>query len=580
MSSTSESDAALREQARAWLRADPDPATRAELQQLLDGDDAEALAARFARPLTFGTAGLRGVLGAGPARMNRVVVRRTSAGLASWIYAHGEAGDGLVVGRDARHGSAEFAADVAATASRFGVKVMAFRRALPTPLTAFAVKQTGAAAGVMITASHNPPRYNGYKVFVADGSQIIPPADAEVAAAAETTTLVPIAPSDRAPAASTYPFGDDDEKLLDAYRRMALGLIDPSGPRDVRIVYTAMHGVGGAVLSGLLAAAGFTDVVKVAEQFEPDPDFPTVTFPNPEEPGALDLALATARHSGADVVLANDPDADRLAVAVPDRSGAWRTLTGDEVGILLADHLLSRGSGSDRLVTTTFVSSRMLQVLAARVGVAYEETPTGFKWIARTGSRHPGYRLVLGYEEALGYAASEAVADKDGLTAGLLMAELAALDRARGRSLLDHLDELHAQLGVHLTRQRSIRADGAEWSSPEAGMAALTGLVSGWRKQPPTTFTGHAVTALTDLADGYEGYPAENGLIFELDGGDRVILRLSGTEPKLKLYVEAVTPPPGTNDLAAARARAAADLDAIQAELTQTLDSKLRRAIG
>lgn len=580
MTSMSESDAVLRQRASAWLKADPDPASRAELQQLLDGGDEAALAARFEHPLKFGTAGLRGVLGAGPARMNRVVVRRTSAGLASWLYDRGAAGSGLVVGRDARHGSAEFAADVAATASRFGVKVMAFQRALPTPLTAFAVKRTGAAAGVMITASHNPPQYNGYKVFVADGSQIIPPADAEVAAAAEATALIPLAPSDRAPAAFTYPFGDDDEELLGAYRQMALGLIDPEGPREVRIVYTAMHGVGGAVLSGLLAAAGFGDVVKVAEQFAPDPDFPTVTFPNPEEPGALDRALATAQRVGADVVLANDPDADRLAVAVPDRAGAWRMLTGDEVGILLADHLLARGSGSDRLVATTFVSSQMLRALAAETGVAYEETPTGFKWIARTGRRHPGHHLVLGYEEALGYAASEAVADKDGLTAALLLAELAALDRARGRSLLDHLDALYARLGVHLTRQLSIRADGTEWPSPEAGMAALTGLVAAWREQPPAAFAGHPIVAVTDLADGYQGYPAENGLIFGLDGGDRAILRLSGTEPKLKLYVQSVTPPPGTADLAAARARAAADLEAIQAELTQMVDSRLRRAIG
>ena len=570
-----------REAARRWLEVDPDPATRRELEGLLQAGDDAGIEERFAHPLRFGTAGLRAELGAGPARMNRLVVRRTTAALATWLTARGEAGGGLVVGRDARHGSDAFAADAAAVAARFGVAVHALHRALPTPITAFAVRHSGAAAGVMITASHNPPHDNGYKLYLSDGAQVIPPYDAEVAAAADVVDLDPSPPPGTAPAPLTHPFGDGDEQLLEAYRRMALALVDPEGPRELTVVYTPLHGVGGAVLPGLLAAAGFADVRPVATQAAPDPDFPTVRFPNPEEPGTLDLALASARRSGADVMIANDPDADRLAVAVPDGSD-WRVLSGNELGILLADHLLAVSTGEPRLVATSLASSRMLAALAADAGVAYEETPTGFKWIARAGRRHPGHRLVLGYEEALGYAVSEAVADKDGMTAALVVAEMAARDRAEGRSMLERLDALHARLGVHLTTQWSIRADGedgGEGEDTEAGMARLSGLIAAWRGDPPTAFAGRPVTEVVDLAAGYRGYPPTDGMILELGRGEgRLVLRPSGTEPKLKLYLEAITPPPGLDGLAAARDHATAALDALRGDVAAALDAGLRAA--
>ena len=411
----------------AWIARDPDPATRAELEGLLAVGDGAGLHARFDHPLEFGTAGLRGELGAGPGRMNRAVVRQTTAGVAAWIAERGDAARqaGLVIGYDARHGSATFAADTAAVAAGAGVRTFLLGRPLPTPIIAFAVRHLGAAAGVMITASHNPAPDNGYKAYAADGAQVIPPDDSRI------TTLA----GELGPPPETQPAGSrrvedlDDAPLLSAYTESVTRVLDPAGPRALRAVYTPLHGVGGAVLPDLLVAAGFDPPVPVPRQAEPDPDFPTVAFPNPEEPGALDLAVAEARRVAADVVLANDPDADRLAVAFADRAGRFRVLTGDELGALLADYLLSRTTGDARLVATTVVSSSLLSSLAAEAGVDYAETLTGFKWIARAAASRPGHHLVFGYEEALGYAVSEAVADKDGLSAALVAAELAAARR-------------------------------------------------------------------------------------------------------------------------------------------------------
>ncbi|HEX3906480.1 MAG TPA: phospho-sugar mutase, partial [Mycobacteriales bacterium] len=342
----------------AWLAGDPDPVTRAELTELLDAGDVTALAERFTHPLQFGTAGLRGELGAGPARMNRSVVRRTTAGVASWVLdcGRGAAAAGVVVGRDARHGSERFAADVIDVLTSFGVAVHVLAPPLPTPLTAFAVGRLGAAAGIVVTASHNPAPDNGYKVYAGDGAQIIPPDDADIASAAARE---PTQPEGTTAGVVT----DVTEGVLASYRTAVLGLLDPDGPRDLRVIYTPMHGVGGAVLPGLLRAAGFDAPHIVAEQADPDPDFPTLPFPNPEEPGALDLAVAEAARVGADVVLANDPDADRLAVAVPGRDGTWRSFTGNELGILLAEECLRVTTGADRLVATTVVSSSMLSAL-------------------------------------------------------------------------------------------------------------------------------------------------------------------------------------------------------------------------
>ncbi|MDA8298133.1 MAG: phospho-sugar mutase [Actinomycetota bacterium] len=537
------------------MAEDPDPATRAELAALLAAGDRRELESRFGRPLRFGTAGLRGELGAGPARMNRAVVRSTTAGLARFLLAQGPlAAQGLVVGRDARHQSARFAADTAEVAAAAGVPVHRLDEALPTPLTAFAVRHLAAAAGVMITASHNPARDNGYKVYVADGGQVLPPADAEIAAAAGplgpgAPVPAPVRPVDRA-------------ALVSAYCAATLALLDANGARQVRAVYTPMHGVGGAVVPELVTRAGFPPLIPVREQMAPDPDFPTVAFPNPEEPGALDLALTTARREGAQLVLANDPDADRLAVAVPDRRGGWQALSGDELGILLAERVLARTSGTDRLVATTIVSSSMLAALAAEAGVHYAETLTGFKWIARAADARAGTRLVFGYEEALGYAVNPAVvADKDGMSAALVVLEMAAEAAAGGEGLLERLDRLAARLGVHLTGQYSLRLEGDD------GPGQMAAVMSAFRDAPPDSLAGCAVSAVADLAQGADGLPPTDGVRLRLGESARVVLRPSGTEPKLKAYLEVVTPPPGAAGLAEARRLAGELLDALRDEV-------------
>ncbi len=568
--------AGLAAEARAWMAADPDGSTRAELAALLDAGDGAAVRDRFERPLKFGTAGLRGALGAGPARMNRFVVRATTAGVARWVLSQGAeaARRGLVVGRDARHGSEEFARDVAEVAAGAGVRVRVLPRPLPTPLTAFAVKHLGAAAGVMVTASHNPAADNGYKVYMADGAQVIPPDDAVIAEAAGTAMAGAITSpaGSRAPEAATVRPGEiiDEAELLGAYRRAAFGLLDPTGPRRLRIVYTPLHGVGGEVLPELLAQAGFGPVSVVAAQAVPDPDFPTVAFPNPEEPGALDLAFADAVRLDADLVLANDPDADRLAVAVPDPSrGTWRMLTGDELGVLLADHVLAATSGDDRLVATTIVSATMLSEMAQAAGVAYVETLTGFKWIARAARRRPGSRFVFGYEEALGYQVGEAVSDKDGLSAALVAAGMAAAAKDQGTSLIDRLDSLASRFGVHETAQWSLRLEGP------AAQGEMAGIVGAWRTRPPATLAGLTVTGLVDLAAGTGELPAANALVLRLEKGARVVLRPSGTEPKLKVYFEVATGPVSPERLAEERRQADRLLGSLRDDVTARCQSMI-----
>lgn len=550
-----------------WTAADPDPATRQELQALIAAGDTAGLRSRFENPLSFGTAGLRGALGAGPARMNRLVVRKTTAGLARWLLDQGPdaARRGMVVGRDARNGSAEFASDVAEIALAAGVRVRMLPRPLPTPMTAFAVKHFGAAAGVMITASHNPAADNGYKVYAGDGAQVIPPDDAEIAEAAASAP-----PSSFAPVGERTGTGEviDEVELLAAYRRAAFSFLEAGGPRRLRIVYTPMHGVGGAVLPALLDDAGFGPVSIVAAQAEPDPLFPTVAFPNPEEPGALDLAIADAVRLEADIILANDPDADRLAVAVPDPvNRIWRRLTGDELGALMAAHLLATTEGSDRLVATTIVSSTMLSKMASAAGVAYVETLTGFKWIARAALRRPGTRLVFGYEEALGYEVGDVVSDKDGLSAALVAAEIAATAKAEKGSVVEMLDALASRFGVHATSQWSLRLEG---SRAQSEMAAI---VAGWRAEPPEVLGGLAVTEIADLAVAASELPPTDALVIRLGTEARVVLRPSGTEPKLKAYFEVVSEPVPPDGLAAQRRRAAALLRRLEGDVAARCQS-------
>ncbi|HEY5184587.1 MAG TPA: phospho-sugar mutase [Actinomycetes bacterium] len=530
--------------ARAWLADDPDEDTRAELEALLVADEVEELADRFDGRLEFGTAGLRGPLGAGPNRMNRAVVRRTAAGLAAYVRAHGDGA--VVVGYDARYKSDEFAHDTAAVMEGAGVPAMVLPHPLPTPVLAFAIRHLGCAAGVMVTASHNPAQDNGYKVYLGDGSQIVPPADAEISAAIDAVGRV-----------SELPLGEEwttlGDEVADAYLARVTGLVRPAGSRELSVVYTPLHGVGRALAVEAFHRAGFTDVHVVAEQADPDPDFPTVPFPNPEEPGAMDLALAAAAAKGADLVIANDPDADRCAVAVPLPDGGYRMLRGDEVGALLAVHLLDRGATG--AFACSIVSSTLLGTIAADRGVRFAQTLTGFKWISRVEG------LAFGYEEALGYCVDPAgVRDKDGISAALLVAELAAEQRAKGRTLLDVLDDVERRYGVHATDQLSVRVE---------DLSVITAAMDRLRSAPPSALGGRAVVAMDDLAQGVDGLPPTDGLRLQLEGGARVVVRPSGTEPKLKAYLEVVVPISAS--LAAARDAAATRIAAIKADLQSNL---------
>ncbi|GAA3444211.1 phospho-sugar mutase [Planomonospora venezuelensis] len=543
--------------AQAWLAQDPDPETRAELEALLSGGDEAALRDRFQAKLEFGTAGLRGELGAGPNRMNRVTVMRAAAGLAAVLGP----GRHVVIGYDARHNSDVFARDTAAVLTGAGLQASLLPAPLPTPVLAFAVRHLGADAGVTVTASHNPPRDNGYKVYWGDGSQIVPPVDAEISAAIDAAGPVSELPLGSPEDPSWTDLG---QEIVAAYLD-AVTLLPLGDARDLRVAYTPLHGVGGVTLTSAFLAAGFEGPVTVEAQADPDPDFPTVAFPNPEEPGAMDLALELAGRIGADLVLANDPDADRCAVGVPLPGGGYRMLTGDEVGALLGEHVIRQTSG-DRLVATTIVSSSLLGKIAADYGVRYAETLTGFKWIMKAGSeRGDGGGLVFGYEEALGYSVGSdgglPVHDKDGIGAALTVAGLAAGARRDGRTLLDLLDDQARRYGLHATSQLSVRV---------SDLSLIAGAMARLRATPPAELGGRKVESAEDLNLGAGGLPPTDGLRYLLTGGARVVVRPSGTEPKLKCYLEVVVPV--TGEVAGARARAAEDLSALKLDLAALLD--------
>lgn len=535
--------------ARAWMAEDPDPETADELAKLIEAGDTTELADRFSGMLQFGTAGLRGELGAGPMRMNRNVVIRAAAGLAAYLKAQGHDGGLVVVGYDARYKSADFARDTAAVMTGAGLRAAVLPRPLPTPVLAYAIRHLGAVAGVEVTASHNPPRDNGYKVYLGDGSQIVSPADAEIAAQIDAIAALADVPR------AEDGWQDLGDEVLEAYLARTDAVLTPGSPRGVRTVYTAMHGVGKDVVLAAFARAGFPAPVLVAEQAEPDPAFPTVAFPNPEEPGAMDLSFATAARVSPDIVIANDPDADRCAVAVPDAASAsgWRMLRGDEVGALLAAHLVHKGATG--VFAESIVSSSLLGRIAEAAGVGYEETLTGFKWISRVEG------LRYGYEEALGYCVDpEGVRDKDGVTAALLVAELASELKEQGRTLTDLLDDLAMEHGLHATDQLSVRVE--DLSVIASAMAAL-------RAEPPVSLAGLRVTSAEDLNEGTATLPPTDGLRYYLEGDykARVIVRPSGTEPKLKCYLEVVVPVAEASDLLPARARGQEVLDAIKKDL-------------
>jgi phosphomannomutase len=537
---------ALRDAAMRWIADDPDPTTRTELQQVLAAamvgtvGAVDDLADRMSGMLRFGTAGLRGPVRAGPAGMNVAVVRRATAGLAAWLRAggaeavpRGDGHDTVVVGRDARHGSDAFAAAAAEVLAGAGFTVRVLPAPLPTPVLAFAVRELGAVAGVQVTASHNPRADNGYKVYLADGAQLAPASGTEIEAAIATTpAAVAIA------TAATATEADVTDAYLERVARLPRGTA-----RTLRVALTPLHGVGGAIAVHALHRAGFTDVHVVPTQAAPDPDFPTVTFPNPEEPGAVDALLGLAAEVDADLAIALDPDADRCALAVPT-PGGWWMLTGDETGVLLGDHLLRSGGYTDPLVATTVVSSSMLRAVAAAYGVRYAETLTGFKWIVRGG---PG--LVYGYEEALGYCVDpDAVRDKDGIAAAVLACDLAASLKAAARDLPGRLEELAVAHGVHLTEGVSLRME------PTARDAAAARL----QAAPPEGWTSEL--------------PAPDVLVLRR-AGERLVVRPSGTEPKLKAYLEVVEPVPDAAALPAALAAARTRLDTLRAEVRALLES-------
>lgn len=569
----------LHEAARRWIDADPDPVTRSAGQAVLDSGDEAALAEHFGAHLTFGTAGLRGALGPGPNRMNRAVVRRASAGFGQYLLrtVPDARARGVVVGFDGRHGSRTFAEDTAAVLGGLGLPVYLYENVVPTPQLAHAVRFLGCAGGVMVTASHNPPQDNGYKVYWGDGAQIVPPQDEGISACIEA---VGPAREIAVPALSALRVAGTLKPVPDAVLTRYLDEVAAArvwdGPTDLRIVYTAMHGVGRALVERVLRGHGYEDLHLVAAQADPDPDFPTVRFPNPEEPGALDLALALAREVGADLLIANDPDADRLAVAVPDGRGGYQALTGDQVGVLLADELLRYGPADDRprLVATTIVSSSMLSRVAAAHGAAYAEALTGFKWLAHLALRHEagGGRFVMGYEEALGYSVGSIVRDKDGVSAALVFADLAARCRREGRSVLDRLVELYRTHGFHLNVQRSVKLPGL------TGAERIKAAMSALRSDPPGTLAGARVLRLRDLLTGEAldlasgarspiDLPRSDVLAFDLEDGGRVLARPSGTEPKIKFYFEVRSPLGADEPLAAAAERARARVEALATDL-------------
>ncbi|MGB5953348.1 MAG: phospho-sugar mutase [Ornithinimicrobium sp.] len=544
------------ERAREWAADDPDEATQAELLALIeraesdDAADADAarddLDDRFQTMLAFGTAGLRGEMGAGPHRMNRSVVIRAAAGVSA--YLHDEVGVSqpvVVIGFDARRNSETFATDTAAVVTAAGGRAYLLPAPLPTPVLAFAIGHLGADAGVMVTASHNPAADNGYKVYLGDGSQIVPPADAQIAAhidAVSSTASVPRAQS------GWQTLGED---VLEAYLDSVAAVVDPASSRELSLVHTALHGVGADVIRRAFERAGFSAPAPVAEQEQPDPTFSTVTFPNPEEAGAMDAALTLAEAVHPDAVLANDPDADRCAVAVPGKDG-WRMLRGDEVGVLLGHHLIQRGidpDGERTVFARSIVSSRLLGAMARTAGLPAEETLTGFKWIGRV----PG--LAFGYEEALGYCTDpERVPDKDGVSAALLIAELLAGLRAHDRTVDDVLDDLALAHGVHATEAFSVRLD---------DLSAVPSMLEALISSPPETIGGVNVRSVEDLEDPDDDLPGTPGARFYLDDDTRIIVRPSGTEPKLKVYIEAIVPVSDRAQISEGRDLAGSRLDAV-----------------
>jgi len=511
--------------AKQWLECESDLHNCQEIEALLAGPESE-LIERFAGHLEFGTAGLRGPLGAGPQRMNRSLVQMTAAAITQRLLEENHKESPLVViGFDARTQSDVFASDTARVLANQNIRCVLLPKVLPTPVLAFSVLQIKASAGIMVTASHNPRQDNGYKVYWKDGAQINAPLDQEISAYLDEITPNEVELASLDSSLITH----DEGNLLEQYLDMAASCVLQPQNSEMKITYTPIHGVGRDTLVEAFTRAGFPAVHVVAEQAEPDPSFSTVDFPNPEVPGTLDLALAEAKRVEADLLLANDPDADRLAVVVPDGE-AWRVFNGNEIGALLAEHVLKSSEGSDRLVVTTIVSSRMLKEIANHHGVHYEETLTGFKWIMRPGIDNPEKSFVFGYEEALGFAVGDHVHDKDGVTAALVFAELAAEAKRQGRSVVDCLHDLWNRHGVHVTGQVAYRFGGS---------GVMSEIMKEIRRNPPKKIGAASINKVVDFLKEGSGLPPTDAIAFETDEV-RVIVRPSGTEPLIKIYGEAV----------------------------------------
>ncbi len=545
------------------MAEDPSSETRDELAAIVARGDEAELRSRFAGPLEFGTAGLRGVLGAGESRMNRAVVLRTTYGLGKALPS---IEGGCVIGFDGRHLSRIFAEDTACVLAALGIRAHLFRAVSPTPVTSFAVKFLRAAAGVMVTASHNPPEYNGYKVYWSNSAQIIPPIDGDIARKIEAAPAAKDVPRlDLAEARRRGLVVDVEDAVLAAYDDAIDALRFGEGKRrDLRIVYTAMHGVGNLFAMRALARAGFTDVFSVPEQAEPNGDFPTVAFPNPEEKGAMDLSLSHARARNAELIIANDPDADRLAVAIPHEKSATKylQLTGNQVGVLLGYHLITRGPKKDKpLALASIVSSPELGNIARALGVRWEETLTGFKWIANRAmdiERTDAASFIFGYEEALGYTVGDVVRDKDGVSGALIMAELVAHLLGEGRTVHDELEAIARKFGLFVSGQVNVVRKGTE------GPKEIAAMMDRIRAATATTLGPFKVTTKTDFAPGARGLPKTNMVAFDLEGGSRVIARPSGTEPKAKFYFDVCDRIAEGEPLDAADARARTRMKALE----------------
>ena len=552
-----------------WIAGDPDPATRRELEVLLDRGAESDLADRMGGTLEFGTAGIRGEVGAGSNRMNRAVVIRTTAGLADFLADAGRSHGTVVLGYDARLSSRQFAEDAVGVLIAAGITVRYFDHPVPTPVVAHAARDLEAAAAVVVTASHNPPRDNGYKVYDVNAAQIVPPVDTRIAAAIRRVGPASEVPRiEEAMAGATERASSLGERAIAAYAAEVVERRPPvPDPGSMSIVYTPMHGVGRDTLLHVFDMAGYRNVAVVPEQGDPDGTFPTVAFPNPEEPGALDLAIDLARRIDADLVLANDPDADRLAVGVPE-GGGFRTLTGNQVGVLLADFVLSRDTAGERLVVNSIVSSPMLEAVAEHHGARFCQTLTGFKWIANAAmdlERSDGCRFVFGFEEALGYSVGPVVRDKDGISAALWFADLAAWARAEGIGVLGYLERLYRRDDVWASVQKNVVRPGAD------GLAEIAAIMDRLRTDHPTELGGHRVDGSVDYRDNADRrprwLPAAALVEFSLADAGRALVRPSGTEPKLKIYVDRRASVADDADVWGAEAAARVDALAIAEDL-------------